>query len=513
MKSKAKDLEGDMHKPISSRLVVVLLTIAIAVTATAIASARTDAPGTAVFQGPNGRTVHGVRCATYTPTALEQSNVEATVSKWLARHRDELSATAITTIPVAVHVVTHNDGYGDVSNAMINDQIAVLNGAYNSTNFRFSLSSIDRTANTRWSRHSPGSGAERQMKQALAIDPAHTLNFYVCDLGQNLLGYATFPWSYSEDDPLHGVVVLWASLPGGPAVPYDEGDTGTHEVGHYLGLYHTFQGGCNPPGDSVDDTPYEASAAFGCPIGRDTCPQAGADPIFNFMDYTDDDCMDHFTAGQSDRMDVAVATYKPSLLGGGPGGTPPTITSTPNTSAAVGVPYSYDADNTVEATGDAPITFSLVTGPKGFKVSSSGVVSWTPRRNANPVEHVEIMASNSAGNNVQSYDINVAGLRQSAQTSSMANITTGLRGNHPNPFNPQTSIEYGLASAMHVTLRVYNARGQLVRTLVDAHQGVGLYAELWDGRDAAGNALASGVYFYQLKGPGVLETRKMVLMK
>ena len=108
-------------------------------------------------------------------------------------------------------------------------------------------------------------------------------------------------------------MLLHSTLPGGSASPFDEGDTGTHEVGHYLGLYHTFDNGCAAPGDSVADTPAEASPAYGCPFGRDTCAAAGLDPIFNFMDYSDDACMDEFTLGQDSRVQSSVLTYRPKL--------------------------------------------------------------------------------------------------------------------------------------------------------------------------------------------------------
>lgn len=265
--------------------------------------------GTVQLDGYNG----GRRsCATHTPTQEEIDEVQFRLAEHKASQGNQTAWTNVV-INVYFHVINKGTGVsnGDVTDAMIADQIAVLNAAYASSGFSFNLVSIDRKKNPTWYTMNSGSGAEKQAKAALRKGDAGDLNIYTANLGGGLLGWATFPNWYSGNPSDDGVVLLYSSLPGGSSQPYNLGDTATHEVGHWLGLYHTFQDGCKKAGDEVSDTPAEKSAAFGCPAGRDSCAdQAGTDPIKNYMDYTDDACMDSFTSGQKARMQNLWTTYR-----------------------------------------------------------------------------------------------------------------------------------------------------------------------------------------------------------
>lgn len=215
-------------------------------------------------------------------------------------------------INVYYHVINKGAGIanGDVPQSQIDAQMRVLNQAYGSSGWSFTLVKVTHTTNSRWYSLRQGSKNEKDMKNALREGTADDLNIYSADLQGGLLGWATFPSSYTGSPKMDGVVIHYASVPGGTFAPYNEGDTATHEVGHWMGLYHTFQGGCTGSGDFVSDTPAEASPAYGCPDGRDTCSTTGFDPIENFMDYSDDYCMFEFTAGQDARMDSQFTTYR-----------------------------------------------------------------------------------------------------------------------------------------------------------------------------------------------------------
>jgi hypothetical protein len=242
-------------------------------------------------------------------TSLDQFN----------RNRGQVRKSGSVTVPVYFHVINTGKGIanGDVPSNQLKAQVDVLNASYGgatggvNTPYRFVLAGVDRTTNASWFAAGPDTAAEREMKSALHVGNAGVLNFYTNNAGGVLLGWATFPFWYANDPLMDGVVCLYSSLPGGSEVPYNEGDTGTHEVGHWLGLFHTFQGGCAAVyNDFVADTPSERKPAFGCPTGLDSCPKEGLDPIENFMDYSDDPCMYKFTAGQSARMESLTLQYR-----------------------------------------------------------------------------------------------------------------------------------------------------------------------------------------------------------
>ncbi len=232
------------------------------------------------------------------------------------------------TIPTVFHAIAAEDwgtAEKDRMEKMIQDQMAVLNASFSGTTaadaadtpFRFSLESINWVEEQpAWAQVTPGK-VERGMKQALHEGDSETLNVYSADIGGGLLGWAYFPKDYNGGrDFFDGVVILDESMPGGTAGKYALGDTLTHEVGHWLALHHTFNGGCSASGDFVADTPKEAHPQFNCPEGADTCAAPGLDPIHNFMDYTQDSCMDMFTVGQAERMSDAWVAFREGGNGG-----------------------------------------------------------------------------------------------------------------------------------------------------------------------------------------------------
>ena len=208
-------------------------------------------------------------------------------------------------IPIYFHIIEDSDGNGAITPSQIADQISVMNAAFAGTGTTFTLAVTTTTVNSTWYTGC-ATTAESAMKTALRGSSGSwkDLHVYSCAPSGGLIGRATWPWSRNKTRD--GVLIHHGTVPGGSIGHYNLGDTLVHEVGHWLGVYHTFQGGCTG-GDAVADTPAEGSSAGGCPTGRDTCTGSaypGPDPITNFMDYTYDSCMGEFTAGQGARMDL-----------------------------------------------------------------------------------------------------------------------------------------------------------------------------------------------------------------
>jgi len=298
-------------------------------------------------------------CGTVTPPPTVLESVQEELDRFKATSPIQRD---IVNVQVAFHVIHSLSGNGNISDLMINNQINVLNEAYEQYNIIFSLSSIDRTANDNW--FSDMESYEQQYKQQLNIDPAHHLNIYTGNM-PGLLGWSYMPYSWSESYYMHGVCLSYTCLPGG-TYPYNLGKTASHEVGHYLGLLHTFDNGCNAPGDYVNDTPYQddGNNIYTCNPNLDTCPnQLGTDPVHNYMNYVDDACLTEFTNGQSERMDEMIAQYRPSLLDNpvAPSWlTTPTLDLTVPANSSIAVDFTFDATNTYGGDYYTAINYSSV---------------------------------------------------------------------------------------------------------------------------------------------------------
>jgi hypothetical protein len=249
---------------------------------------------------------------------VREPDVVQTHADLPASAKNKAGANFRATVPVWFHVVT-DGSTGAMTDAQIATQIGVLNNTFGGgeggarTGFTFELVGVTRTDNAKWFYSSIG-GAEHEMKKTLRRGDESTLNIYSTTAGP-YLGWAYLPSITDSPSQLYfdGVVIDWESWVGTStryAGQYDQGETGTHEVGHWLNLEHTFFGKCTEKGDFVADTPAEKTATSGCPIGKDTCPAPGDDPIHNYMDYSFDSCYTEFTAGQAQRMRDAWLFYR-----------------------------------------------------------------------------------------------------------------------------------------------------------------------------------------------------------
>ena len=294
--------------------VTALLALVAVFTAGPAAAAGHTESETCVAQAPGSDVFNSLSALAATGTARggerERSTDWASGSTEIPRgSKPATSAAFAASIPVWFHVVAASTSPRDgwLSDRQIEEQIAVLNlgfaGFYDGaeTGFRFTLAGVTRTVNAEWFAQETFQ-AEVDMKSALQRGDATTLNLYSTS-GGGYLGWAYYPSIVAQQryQVLDGVLIHFDSVPGGKIKNYNLGFTAVHEVGHWLGLAHTFEGGCVGKGDEVDDTPAEATPTSGCPVDKDTCTAPGLDPVHNFMDYSYDACYEEFTPGQGTR--------------------------------------------------------------------------------------------------------------------------------------------------------------------------------------------------------------------
>ncbi len=375
----------------------------------------------------------GKRCLVKSVPEQFRSNVinnQSDCSMFKTVIKDEYWPTVTWIIPVVVHNIMDTDSMGYLDDERIQDQIDVLNEDYGAiegtmgelgfdSKIRFELVDITRTVNNDWFNDRD----EFEYKNQLAYDTDKYLNIYT-NTASGYLGYSYFPHE-AVGSVYDGVVVLYEAFSGrdGGFYPYDQGRTLTHEVGHYLGLFHPFEGyACYSGythGDLIEDTYPQSEESYGC-TETETCNSP--DNIHNYMNYTDDACMTEFTAEQSNRMICALLSYRPQLAT--VGNYAPVITSVPDTVGHVNELYQYTVTATDEE-NDA-INFSLEQGPEGMDLDPlTGELTWLPGALDAGLYTVTILASDETGYDSQTFNLSILPTGLSIVADFVADTTTG----------------------------------------------------------------------------------------
>ncbi len=316
-----------------------------------------------------------------------QQSIEKHTNKWIQNYGGDNKDGAIVTIPVVVHVV-YNNNTENISDAQINSQMQILNDDFRrlnsdadgtwsqaaDTEIEFCLATQDPNGNaTSGITRTSTSVSSFSTNDSVKFDSsggkdawpaADYLNIWVCDISGGILGYAQFPGGPASTDGVVNDYAYFGDI-GTATAPFDLGRTCTHEVGHYLNLRHIWgDGGCNVD-DFVSDTPTSDASNGGCNTGHVSC--GSVDMVQNYMDYSDDACMNLFTAGQRDRMQALFGSggSRVSLLSsnGCGSGTPP-----------VGCSYT-DVDVTIVFDNYPEETAWVLTDDTGATVSSGGTYS------------------------------------------------------------------------------------------------------------------------------------------
>ena len=356
------------------------------------------------------------------------ANIDKEVERWIKTQELNRSATTVITIPVVVHVV-YNNAVQNISDARIISQIEVLNEdfrRYNSntvltpivfqsvaadTEIEFCLAVLDPNGDTTTGIvRTPTTETSFILGDKIKYDStggsdawpsSDYLNIWVGPLGNSLLGYAQFPGS--GNSATDGVVILHSAFGrNSPFAPYNLGRTTTHEVGHWFNLQHiwgdTFCGN-----DQVNDTPTQQSEHFGCPsFPAVSCGNGpNGDMFMNYMDYTDDACMNLFTAGQKARMQAVVLGTRSSLLSSGAGCKASIVDG--GISVTYNISSDWNSDNlllNIQLSKFADIYVELInllgqeTGNYRFENTKGGLFEMDLAKEANGIYFARIIVEN-----------------------------------------------------------------------------------------------------------------------
>jgi hypothetical protein len=283
-----------------------------------------------------------------TPNMMGSEAFELNLRKRVLALGSDVQRRAVVRIPVVVHVIHSGEAIGvgrNISDTQVESQIQVINEDFRRLSGTRGFSDDPDSADTEIEFYlarqdpdcNPTSGIDRVDMSAIADtwpfqditdsvlkpmtiwDPEFYVNMWTVQFtNSSLLGYAQLPNSTpSSDGVVMGYTYFGSNDANGVTIggAFNLGRTTTHELGHYLGLFHTFQGGCSFVNDQISDTPAIQNATGGCPtVAADTCPSPGDDMFENYMDYTDDACMSIFTNGQKTRMVNVLNTFRVNLL-------------------------------------------------------------------------------------------------------------------------------------------------------------------------------------------------------
>ena len=350
------------------------------------------------------------------PAMLQEiRNIENHTQKFI--QEGAASDRAVITIPVVFHVVYYNSTQ-NLSDAKLMSQLDVLNADFRRTNadagntpaafqgvaadceVSFCLATQDPDGNAssgiqRRSTTVNGFGTNDNVKffssGGLNIwDRSKYLNIWVCNLSGGLLGYAQFPGGPAATD---GVVCDYAYFGTiGATPPFDKGRTATHEVGHWLNCYHIWgdDGSACTGSDGASDTPNQADEHYGCPsFPKISCSNGpNGDMFMYYMDYTDDACMNVFSAGQKSRMQSLFSSGGArQSLASSPGCNEPSGCGTPEGLAATNITQTSATCNwnavggattyTFEWKKNSDPTYTLVPNLTGTTHTLNGLTSGT----------------------------------------------------------------------------------------------------------------------------------------